>query len=124
MTTPHTILAKLESLAAATHGDMSKATACLEIQAIATELRSILPKTGEDRTAGISSAVSEDLTRRFTYHAPKPGQPEIYTELRREAHNLALLIAQKVPAGREMSLAVTKIEEAIFWANAGIARHG
>jgi len=60
----------------------------------------------------------------FTYHAPKEGQPELYERLRSEAKKLALLIHEEVPAGREKSTALTKLEETIFWANAGIAREG
>ncbi|WP_406501815.1 hypothetical protein OHA04_34460 [Streptomyces sp. NBC_01590] len=35
---------------------------------------------------------------------------------------LAATIADVCPAGREQDLAITKIEEAMFWANAAIAR--
>ena len=66
----------------------------------------------------------ENIERNFTYHAPKPGQPATYTLLRNTAKELALLINDMVPEGREKSLAFTKLEEAVFWANAGIARHG
>lgn len=59
----------------------------------------------------------------FTYHAPKPGQPEKYTELRSEAYVYAKLIVASCPASRERSLAITKLEEAVFWANAAIARN-
>jgi len=65
-----------------------------------------------------------ELTTRFTYHAPKPGQTQIYEELRFEGKALAELIDRHVPEGREKALAFTKLEEAIFWANAAVARRG
>jgi hypothetical protein len=65
----------------------------------------------------------DDIENRFTYHAPAPGQPEIYQALREEALHLALYINDKCPDSREKSLAVTNFEEAVFWANAAIARN-
>lgn len=62
------------------------------------------------------------LEKRFTYHAPKPGQPELYEKIRRQAKELARLIVASTPEGREQSLSLTNLEEAVFWANAGIAR--
>lgn len=62
------------------------------------------------------------VEKNFTYHSPKPGQPEIYQSLREKAKELAKLILEVVPAGRERSVALTELETAIFWANAGIAR--
>jgi hypothetical protein len=67
---------------------------------------------------------NEDLETRFTYHAPKEGQPETYKALRNKAKELAYDILNMTPPGREQSLALTKLEETVFWANAGIARHG
>jgi hypothetical protein len=64
-----------------------------------------------------------DLINRFTYHPPKPGQPELYTAIRDKAKELAYLIEEVCPDSREKSLAITKIEEAAMWANASIARH-
>lgn len=66
----------------------------------------------------------EEIECNFTYHAPKPGQPEIYQNIRDVAKVLAHMINVSVPEGREKSLALTKLEEAVFWTNAGIARHG
>lgn len=65
---------------------------------------------------------ADEIRTRFTYHPPKPGQPEIYTEIRQRARELVELIVAEAPASRELSLAVTKIEEAVMWANAAIAR--
>ena len=64
----------------------------------------------------------KDLENRFTYHAPKEGQPAIYGGLRDHAKELAYHIKNVTPASREQSLALTKLEEAVFWANAAIAR--
>lgn len=58
----------------------------------------------------------------FSYHSPKPGQNERYEFLRNQAFILALNISQQCPPGRERALALTKLEEAIFAANAAIAR--
>lgn len=63
-----------------------------------------------------------ELKNRFAYHAPKDDQPEKYTTLRSKGLELAQLIVDTVPESREQALALTKIEEAIMWANAGIAR--
>lgn len=63
-----------------------------------------------------------DLEKRFTYHAPKDGQPERYTQIRAKAKELAELVVELAPSSRERSLALTKIEEAVMWANAAIAR--
>ncbi len=65
----------------------------------------------------------EDLENRFTYHTPKGGQPARYTKLRDAAKDLAYLITAETPVSREQSLALTHLEEVVFWANAAIARH-
>jgi len=65
-----------------------------------------------------------DLENRFTYHAPKPGQPEIYTAIRDKAKEFAVMIDINCPASREKSLALTKLDEVVFWANASVARNG
>ena len=77
-------------------------------------------KRGEIMPDNIMDA--EEINKRFTYHAPHGQQPELYEELRRKARALATFIILETPASREQSLAITKLEEAIFWANAGIAR--
>ena len=63
------------------------------------------------------------IERDFTYHAPKAGQPERYTQLRNKAKELALLIVDLTPQSREQSLALTQLEQATFYANAAIARN-
>jgi hypothetical protein len=64
-----------------------------------------------------------DVENIFTYHAPKEGQPEKYTALRGYAKVLALAVLENCPNSAERMLALRKIEEAMFWANASIARN-
>jgi len=64
----------------------------------------------------------DELDIRFTYHPPRNGQPERYARIRAKALDLARLIEHEVPPSREQSLAWTSLEEAVMWANAGIAR--
>ena len=63
-----------------------------------------------------------DLETRFTYHTPTGNQPERYQDLRAAAKNLAYKIEHQCPESREQSLAITKLEECVMWANASIAR--
>ena len=67
---------------------------------------------------------NEQIEDNFKYHPPKEGQPEKYEDLRSKAKELAYLIDELCPKSREKSLAMTKLEEGIMWANASIARNG
>ena len=65
----------------------------------------------------------EALDNRFTYHAPKYDQISRYESIRDFARSFAQLITETTPESREQSLAITKLEEVVFWANAAIARN-
>ncbi|WP_127488470.1 Acb2/Tad1 domain-containing protein [Paenibacillus ehimensis] len=67
--------------------------------------------------------MNPQIENNFKYHSPKPGQPEKYTTIREKAKELAVLIDETTPKSREQSLALTKLEEAVMWANASIARN-
>lgn len=66
--------------------------------------------------------IDGDLENRFTYHPPTGDKPQYFQDIRHEAYLLGCLIDQYAPDGREKSLAITKLEEAVMWANAAIAR--
>lgn len=63
------------------------------------------------------------IERAFTYHPPKEGQINLYHRIRYEAHLLAEFIDDHCPENREKSIAITKLEEVVMWANASIARN-
>ena len=65
----------------------------------------------------------EDLSRRFTYHPPHGDQAFRYGEIRNRARAFADLINEMAPESHEKSLAITRLEEAVMWANAAIARN-
>ena len=66
----------------------------------------------------------QEIEHAFVYRIPQAGMPEIYLQIRDQAKALALLLSDVVPESRELSLALTKVEESVMWANAGIARNG
>ena len=65
----------------------------------------------------------EQIQKAFTYHAPKGDQPKRYQEIRATAAAFAMYLVEVCPDSRELSLALTKLEEAVMWANASIARN-
>lgn len=67
--------------------------------------------------------MNQQIENNFMYHAPKEGQTEKYDAIRNKAKELAVLIDDTCPASREKSLAMTKLEESVMWANASIARN-
>ena len=70
-----------------------------------------------------SERIEKQIAEAFVYHAPKDDQRERYAVIRNRARELAQVIAQSTPESREQSLALTKLEEAVMFANAAIARH-
>ena len=65
------------------------------------------------------------IEHNFKYHPPVGKAAEAHTIVRNSAKTLASLIDEFVPAAaaREKAMAITKCEEAMMWACAGIARH-
>jgi len=64
-----------------------------------------------------------DLDKRFTQHAPDPAKTQLQNTVRNTLKAAADAVNTVVPEGREKVLAVAKLEEAMYWANTGIARH-
>lgn len=69
----------------------------------------------------------------FMYHAPRPereivpglskmADEDAYDQIRDRAKALAYDVLGACPESRERSLALTKLEECVMWANASIAR--
>lgn len=65
----------------------------------------------------------EEIEKNYTYHAPKDNQPERYEAICCKAKMLAAYINENCSDSREKSLAFTKLEECVMWANASIARN-
>lgn len=68
-----------------------------------------------------------DIEHRFAFHPAAAGAEhtaEAHEAIRRAGAAFAHTIAAIVPGGREEALAVTQVENAMMWANAGIARAG
>lgn len=65
---------------------------------------------------------NQEMLNRFSYHAPRPDQIQVYKDIRDAQLVFAAVVDQLVPESREKALAMTNIEQAGFWANAGVAR--
>lgn len=63
-----------------------------------------------------------DLNKRFIFHKPSPNALNLMDGVRAACHETAKRINYSMVDCREKSLAITKLEEAMFWANAGLAR--
>jgi hypothetical protein len=65
----------------------------------------------------------EDIANRFAFHpAATPERGEAHTNVREACRRLADELNETLPEGREKSLAITHLEEVMFWGNAAIAR--
>jgi hypothetical protein len=63
------------------------------------------------------------IERNFSSHQMNTEKLRASDIVRENTKNLASIIAANVPNGRERAIAMTKLEEVMFFANAGIARN-
>lgn len=70
----------------------------------------------------ITPEQAKDLDNRFESHLANDHKQNSMAEMRSAIRYVALVTLRVVPPGREQALALTKLEEAMFWSNAGIAR--
>lgn len=80
-------------------------------------------KGERDERNGEEDMTSKEIESRFSYHAPRGDQPERYERIRAAARDLAGLVDEACPDSREKSLAMTRLEECVMWANSSIARN-
>jgi hypothetical protein len=62
-----------------------------------------------------------DIEHRFTFHPATPTTGQAHDDVRKSCGELAERL-NSLPEGREKSLAITNLEQCMFWANAAIAR--
>jgi hypothetical protein len=66
---------------------------------------------------------NQDIAHRFAFHAATTEEKrDAHTSIRQACAHLAHYLNEKMRDGREKSVAITKLEEVMFWANAGLAR--
>jgi hypothetical protein len=66
--------------------------------------------------------IAEQIENAFRYHRPIQDAQKVMKELRAQFRDLAHVINEVVPDGHEKALALTNLEQAQFWSNAGITR--
>lgn len=67
--------------------------------------------------------LATDIDNRFSFHPADTQEKRIaHEDVRAKCRALAHHFNQVLPEGREKSLAITHLEEVMFWANAGLAR--
>lgn len=71
----------------------------------------------------ITAQILGELQHRFAYHAPTPAKILSHESVRNACHEAAKSIVGLCPPCAETTLATRKLEEAMYWANAAIARN-
>lgn len=71
----------------------------------------------------MSKVTKEQIEERCKSHVLDAHQTDSVENTRGAIKSLLTFINHTCPDSREKSLALTKIEEALFWANASIARN-
>lgn len=65
----------------------------------------------------------DDIANRFAFHAATTEEKrDAHTSVRHHCGQLANYLNEKLPEGREKSLAITHLEEVMMWSNAALAR--
>ena len=68
-----------------------------------------------------SEADQAKIDKNFVYHPPKPDQIPRYEEIRSRAKEFAQFLVETCPSSRELSLALTHLQECVMLSNASIA---
>lgn len=74
-------------------------------------------------TRAVTPEEHKRLDNNFVHHEPQGNQTQKYEVIRGSGKSMALTLCRLCPESRELSIALTKLEEAVFWANAAIARN-
>jgi hypothetical protein len=73
-------------------------------------------------TSASGKLLREKVEHNFTHHAPTGDKAETHQMVRESGKVFAHALLASCPESPELSTALAKIEEAVMWANAAIAR--
>lgn len=62
-----------------------------------------------------------DIDKLFSYHPPKPGQPERYEAIRSAAREFAKVLIANTPTSADQTAALRELRVCVMTANAAIA---
>lgn len=71
----------------------------------------------------VSERMMDRLDNDFTFHPPFGDQVVRYEDIRREAKEFAWFLSARCPESRELSRALSALDDVVFNANASIARN-
>jgi hypothetical protein len=93
------------------------------VPAVEAAKQTVTTPTGEAVPMAIVKVVGlEDIERIFTYHKPDAKQLAVLEHNRIGIKELARQIITTLPPSRERGLAITHLEQAMFWANSAVVR--
>lgn len=81
-------------------------------------------KVAHNETEHPDASLKRRVDNDFSYHVPTPTMLPKFAMIRNRGKELANLLVELVPEGRERCIALTRLEEVVMHANAGIARQG
>lgn len=64
---------------------------------------------------------ADELRHRFLYHRPGPDAAALHAEISSRCLALALWLTEELPEGRDLSLALTHLEDVRMRSNAALA---
>ena len=67
--------------------------------------------------------MNSDIKNRFTFHPSSSSTVPLYEAMRSKALELAEWMDENAPESRELSLAITNLDQAVMWFNAAVARN-
>lgn len=67
--------------------------------------------------------MNSDIKNRFTFHPSNSSTALTYEAMRAKALELASWMDENAPESRELSLALTNLDQAVMWFNAAVARN-
>ncbi len=77
--------------------------------------------TVQTPTVGLTP-IERRIENDFSFHPATPITGPKHDDVRQNCKQLALWLAVNLPPGRELSLALTNLEQVMMWANAAVAR--
>jgi len=80
-------------------------------------------KLAEQKELAAKTALLARIENDFCYHAPKGDQVDRYQLIRQKALGLARVMVENCPISRELSVALTHLDNAVMAANSAIARN-